>query len=355
MSDYPLAIEWKGDHGGALHLLDQTELPGRELVLECRDVETVWEAIKMLRVRGAPAIGVSAAYGLVIGVRQHQPTTAPEAQRVVKEVADYLRGSRPTAVNLFWAMDRMTALADKALVDWSGLENLLVRLLTEAHAIREEDRQMCIAIGKHGMSLLPEGAGVLTHCNTGALATADFGTALSVLFHAHAGGNPIHVWVDETRPLLQGSRLTAWELMARGVPCTLICDNMAGVVMKQGKVQAAIVGADRIAANGDAANKIGTYTVALLCAAHKIPFYVAAPSTTFDFALADGSGIPIEERKPEEVAAPFGRVTSPPGVAVYNPAFDVTPAELITAFVTEKGVLRAPYADSLKTLRENAG
>jgi methylthioribose-1-phosphate isomerase len=221
-------------------------------------------------------------------------------------------------------------------------------LLDEAIAIFDEDRTMCEAIGKFGADLLQEGAGVLTHCNAGALATSDYGTALSVFFHAHNAGKKIHAWVDETRPLLQGSRLTAWELMQRGVPATLMCDNMAAMVMRQGKIQAAVVGADRIAANGDTANKIGTYGVAVLAKAHGIPFYVAAPSSTFDFAIAGGDQIPIEIRDAREVTQGMGRQTAPDGVDVYNPAFDVTPAELIAAFITEKGVIRPPFSENLR-------
>ena len=347
----PLAIEWVGGVDGCLRLIDQTLLPTELKYLDCRDAETVWEAIKMLRVRGAPAIGIAAAMGLVLGIR-NSPDAA-SLQVGIKEVADHLRTSRPTAVNLFWALDRMQAKA-ATLSDRSSSE-IVSGLLTEAQAIRDEDLAMCAAIGRFGAELVADGSGVLTHCNAGALATSDFGTALSVLFHAHAGGKRITAFVDETRPLLQGSRLTAWELRERGVPATLICDNMAALVMRQGKVQCVVVGADRIAANGDTANKIGTYGVAVLARAHEIPFYVAAPTSTFDFALAGGEEIPIEIRDPREVTHGFGKRTAPEDVEVYNPAFDVTPAELVAAFITDRGIIRPPYVENLsKTLRGGA-
>jgi methylthioribose-1-phosphate isomerase len=326
-----------------LKLLDQTVLPTEIRWLECRRVDQVWEAIKMLRVRGAPAIGIAAAFGTILGV-QHSPDIQSLTSDFRKAV-DELRTSRPTAVNLFWALDRMSAKLAK--IDVSDLGAVKAALLGEAEAIRLEDRTMCEAIGFHGAALVPKDAGVLTHCNAGALATADFGTALSVIFHAHAQGKIAQAFVDETRPLLQGSRLTAWELQQRGVPATLLCDNMAGLVMRQKKIDLVVVGADRIAANGDAANKVGTYSVAVLANHHGIPFYVAAPSSTFDLSLPDGSHIPIEERNPQEITHSFGKQTAPDGVAVYNPAFDVTPAELITGIITEKGVLRPPFLWSI--------
>ncbi|MGL5094267.1 MAG: S-methyl-5-thioribose-1-phosphate isomerase [Planctomycetia bacterium] len=338
-----------GGADGHLRLVDQTKLPTELVHLDCVDPPRVWEAIRELRVRGAPAIGIAAAYGVVLGARKaaDHATDAPAFATAVRQTADYLRSSRPTAGNLFWALDRMGRALDRLTAAAAGPAESVAALLAEAHAIRAEDRAMCIAIGRHGAELMPIGAGVLTHCNTGALATADFGTALSVIFHAHAAGRNIHAYVDETRPLLQGSRLTAWELKQRGVPATLICDNMAALVMREKKVQAVIVGADRIAANGDTANKIGTYGVAVAAKAHGVPFYVAAPGSTFDLTLADGTGIPIEERNPREITHGFGRQTAPDDVAVYNPAFDVTPGELVTAFVTERGVLRPPFRESL--------
>jgi methylthioribose-1-phosphate isomerase len=325
----PRSVEWVGTESGFLRLLDQTLLPGEVSHRDCRTVEEVWESIRSLRVRGAPAIGCAAAYGVVVGVQNR-----PDVDRL-REVTTYLRTSRPTAVNLFWALDRM----DRVVRNGSS-SRLLGALLNEAHAIRNEDARTCRAIGQAGAELIKDGMGVLTHCNTGGLATAEYGTALSVLFTAHDQGRRIHVFADETRPLLQGARLTAWELIRHGVPVTLICDSMAAQVMREGRVQLVIVGADRIAANGDTANKIGTYGVAVLARAHGIPFYVAAPASTFDLELTSGGAIPIEQRAAQEVTHGFGRATAPEGVAVYNPAFDVTPAELISGLITEKGIIR---------------
>ena len=332
-------VGWVGDPAsGHLRLIDQTLLPTEFIEINCHDVPTVWEAIKLLRVRGAPAIGVAAAYGAVLGARSQGLAHVDHVHQALRESTAHLRTSRPTAVNLFWALDRMDATAAAAGI--KSAVALLDRLLAEAHAIAEEDRAMCRAIGKHGADLVTPGEGILTHCNAGGLATADYGTALAVIFSAQAQGKHVRVFADETRPLLQGARLTAWELQRRGIAVTLICDNMAAQVMKEGKVQKVIVGADRIAANGDTANKIGTYGVALLARAHGIPFYVAAPSSTFDLNIADGSAIPIELRDPHEVTHGFGRQTAPTGVDVYNPAFDVTAAELIAGIITEKGVIR---------------
>ncbi|MBS0207664.1 MAG: S-methyl-5-thioribose-1-phosphate isomerase [Planctomycetes bacterium] len=330
-------LEWIGDAGGFLRLLDQTRLPGEIVAVDCRDVETLFEAIRSLRVRGAPAIGVSAAYGVCLGLQSCAAADAAAAQAAVDRTAARLAESRPTAVNLFWALERMQRRA-RALADLPR-DALLEKLLAEARAIHDEDRRMCHEIGRHGAALLPDGAGVLTHCNAGGLATSEYGTALGVICAAHDAGKRLHVWVDETRPLLQGARLTAWELSQHGVPATLICDSMAAWVMREGRVQAVVVGADRIAANGDTANKIGTYGVALAARAHNIPFYVAAPSSTFDLALADGSAITIEQRAAAEITHGFGRATAPAGMATYNPAFDVTPAELIGAIVCERGVI----------------
>ena len=342
-SAIPLAVEWIGDINGHPRLIDQTLLPSELVYLDCHDVETVWEAIRSLRVRGAPAIGVAAAMGLVVGLGKQ--SDEPALGRRLEYVADYLRTSRPTAVNLFWALDRMERCFDQ--LAGRAPDEIRAGLLAEARLIRDEDAQMCQAIGQHGAGLIEDGWGVLTHCNAGALATSEFGTALSVFYHAQAAGKRIHAYVDETRPLLQGARLTAWELGRHEVPATLICDNMAAVVMRQGKVNAVVVGADRIAANGDTANKIGTYGVAVLAKAHSIPFYVAAPSSTFDFALKTGQEIPIEERDPGEITSWSGRQIAPTDVHVYNPAFDVTPAELVTAFFTEKGVIGPPFEDNL--------
>jgi methylthioribose-1-phosphate isomerase len=344
-------VRWAGDAAtGILHLIDQTRLPTEFAELECRDVPAVWEAIRSLRVRGAPAIGVAAAYGAVLGARSEGIGEAESVRAALRAAAESLRTSRPTAVNLFWALDRMEAVA--AAAPAAGGRELLDRLLDEARRIDAEDRAMCRAIGRHGAELIGPGQGILTHCNAGGLATADYGTALAVIFAAHERGIPLRVFADETRPLLQGARLTAWELDRRGIPVTLICDNMAAQVMREGKIQMVVVGADRIAANGDTANKIGTYGVALLARAHGIPFYVAAPSSTFDLSIPDGSAIPIEQRDPREVTHGFGRQTAPDGVDVYNPAFDVTPAELIAGIITEKGVIRPVNA---RTIREGLG
>ena len=335
----PATLSWHGDAAtGLLRLIDQTQLPVTLVEIDCKTVAQVREAIVSLRVRGAPAIGVSAAYGVVIGMQSTRESAGDEFLCQLGETVESLATSRPTAVNLFWALDRMHAVAN-SVAGLTGGERL-ERLLHEAQQIEREDREMCSAIGRNGAELLADGSGVLTHCNAGGLATAGDGTALSVVYSAVAQGKRIMVYADETRPLLQGARLTAWELKQRDIPVTVITDSMAGWVMKQKRVQAVVTGADRIAANGDAANKIGTYSVALLARAHGIPFYVAAPSSTFDFSLADGETIPIEERDPEEVSKPFGRQTVPDDVAVYNPAFDVTPAELIDAIVTEKGLIR---------------
>ena len=328
----PPTLRWQDDR---LVLLDQTRLPEEIVELKCRSVEDVFGAIRRLCVRGAPAIGCAAAYGVVL---------AGDSPCAANAACDRLAESRPTAVNLFWALNRMRAVITAAS---DHGEDLKTALLNEAHAIETEDRDMCAAMGRHGASLMPVGGGVLTHCNAGALATAGDGTALSVIFAAHRDGRDIHVYADETRPLLQGSRLTAWECRQRGVPVTVLCDNAAAAAMQSGRVQAVITGADRIAANGDAANKIGTYGVACLAARHDIPFYVAAPSSTFDAALATGDAIPIEQRAAEEVTHGFGPATAPDGVDVWNPAFDVTPAELITAIITERGVIEHPTVASV--------
>ena len=330
------SMDWEFGNGFPA-LIDQTRLPTEFVEIDCRDVPAVWEAIKALRVRGAPAIGIAAAYGAVLGARARGQSGADSIRRALGDATAYLRTSRPTAVNLFWALDRMDAVA--AGVNLDDGPALLDRLLSEARQIDDEDRAMCRAIGRHGAQLVQPGHGILTHCNAGGLATADYGTALAVVFAAHESGIPLHVFADETRPLLQGARLTAWELTRRGIPVTLICDSMAAQVMKERKVQLVVVGADRIASNGDAANKIGTYGVAVLAHAHGIPFYVAAPSSTFDLSIPDGSAIQIEQRDPREITHGFGRQTAPEGVGVYNPAFDVTPAELITAIITEKGII----------------
>jgi methylthioribose-1-phosphate isomerase len=339
-------LRWVGGVDGCLQLIDQTRLPTEFVQIECRDVETVWEAIKTLRVRGAPAIGVAAAYGVCVGLQPFAAGSQDEFFERLGEVVKYLASSRPTAVNLFWALERMRQFALKRR-GRKAPAALLADLVGEARVIHEEDRQMCRAIGEHGAALLADGQGVLTHCNAGGLATSDYGTALAVVFSAVESGKRIHVYADETRPLLQGARLTAWELQQRGIPATLICDNMAAQVMREGRVQAVVTGADRIAANGDTANKIGTYGVALLAAAHGIPFYVAAPTSTFDLAIASGDEIPIEQRDSREITHGFGRQTAPDGIGVYNPAFDVTPARLIQALICERGVIQPVTKDQI--------
>lgn len=336
------SLTWIGEQDGHLQMLDQTLLPRELKYIDCRDLESVWEAIKMLRVRGAPAIGIAAAYGFVIGLQNCDS----DLRKKSSDVADYLATSRPTAVNLFWALNRMRDKFNSLEADLDANE-IRFEMLQEAKRIHQEDRDMCHAIGRNGASLLNDVSGVLTHCNAGGLATAEYGTALSLFFTAQDQGNDLHVYVDETRPLLQGARLTAWELMQRGIEATLICDSMAAQVMKEGRVQAVVTGADRIAANGDSANKIGTYSIAVLAKAHNIPFYIAAPSSTFDLTLINGDQIPIEERKSDEITHGFGKQTAPEGVAVYNPAFDVTPAELITAIITERGVIDPVSLESI--------
>jgi methylthioribose-1-phosphate isomerase len=331
-------LEWVGETDGTLRLLDQTLLPCETKTLDCQSVEQVVEAIRTLRVRGAPAIGVAAAYGVVIGARETANAERPKFDERLQAVVQQLAASRPTAVNLFWALDRQRRLAER--MPAATPRDVLAALLAEARVIEAEDRAMCAAIGRYGAELLNAGDAVLTHCNAGALATAGDGTALAVIYAAAANGKKIRVFADETRPLLQGARLTAWELSQRGIPVTVICDSMAATVMRQRKVQAVIVGADRIAANGDTANKIGTYSVACLAKTHGIPFYVAAPSSTFDLSLSNGDLIPIEERSAAEITHGFGRQTAPDGIDVYNPAFDITPAELITAIITERGVIQ---------------
>jgi methylthioribose-1-phosphate isomerase len=346
------AVKWIGETDGVLELIDQRRLPSEFVKLKVRSVEQLHEAIRTLAVRGAPAIGVAAAYGSVLALQWL--TGRPSLQEALDQVlraCDYLASSRPTAVNLFWALDRIRAkLRGVAEEPQVTVQRLGAAILAEANAIYREDVEMCRRIGENGERLIHNGFGVLTHCNAGALATAGQGTALSVLFEAHKKGKRFEVFADETRPLLQGSRLTAWELQQAGIKVTVICDNMAGFLMKQGKIHAVITGADRVAANGDAANKIGTYSVSVLAKHHGIPFYIAAPSSTFDLSIESGAEIPIEQRDPDEVTRFAGVQTTPNGVAVYNPAFDVTEAKLITAIITEKGVIESPNAQRLREL-----
>ncbi|MEO1994956.1 MAG: S-methyl-5-thioribose-1-phosphate isomerase [Planctomycetaceae bacterium] len=341
-------LRWCGDTDGTLKLIDQTRLPMETVEIDCVCVEDVWQAIRRLSVRGAPAIGVSAAYGVVLGVQQSTLKTRADFDARLDEVIDYLASSRPTAVNLFWALERMRSVASGA--PRAGVAEVHQLLLTAAQQIELEDRQMCHDIGQHGAQLLEGVHGVLTHCNAGGLATAGEGTALSVIFAAAAANPELHVYADETRPLLQGARLTSWELQQRDISVTVICDSAAGWVMQQGRVQAIVTGADRIAANGDTANKIGTYSVAMLARSHNIPFYVAAPSSTFDLSLSSGTDIPLEQRPPEEICQGFGLQTVPSGVDVFNPAFDVTPADLIQALITERGLIQPVNADSIQSV-----
>ena len=348
-------LRWIGGIEGFLELIDQRRLPAEFAQLKCRDIEQLYDAINTLALRGAPAIGVSAAYGLVLGLQKL--SDAYDLEKGLKALTDsceYLASTRPTAVNLFWALDRVRQKAEEFVERQSGanLESLREVILAEANSIYQEDVDMCRQIGVNGEKFIKDGSGILTHCNAGALATAGQGTALSVMFEAHKKGKKFTVYVDETRPLLQGARLTAWELKQAGIDLALICDNMAGWLMKQGHISAVITGADRIAANGDTANKIGTYSLSILARQHGIPFYIAAPSSTFDLNIKSGDEIPIEQRAGEEVTT-FGRTRiAPDDVKVYNPAFDVTDASNITAIITEKGVIEKPSTDSIsKVLR----
>lgn len=344
----PKTIEWVGGLDGHVALIEQTRLPGELVILDVGDVEKMWDAIRRLAVRGAPAIGVGAAMGAVLGVRDFQGADCAAFLAQLDKVCQYLGTARPTAVNLTWALGRLQAKARAATT--ASVGELKQLLLDEAKLIRDEDEAMCRAIGQHGESLVAEGAGVLTHCNAGSLATAYYGTALAPLYSAHEKGRIFRVFADETRPLLQGARLTAWELQQAGIDVMLLCDSMAGALMKAGKVTLVITGADRIAANGDTANKIGTYSVALLARAHSIPFYVAAPSSTFDLSIPDGSHIPIEERGADEIRRGFGTLTSPNDVPCYSPAFDVTPAELIRGIVTERGMIEPVNTAAIRGL-----
>jgi methylthioribose-1-phosphate isomerase len=346
------AVKWIGGTDGVLEVIDQRRLPTELVKLKVRSAEQLHEALRTLTVRGAPAIGVAAAYGPVLALQwlTGRPSV-PEALDTVLKACDYLASSRPTAVNLFWALDRLRATARAVAEEPQATAPRLAQaILTEANAIYQEDIEMCRRIGANGERFIRDGFGVLTHCNAGALATAGQGTALSVLYEAQKKGRQFEVYADETRPLLQGSRLTAWELQQAGIKATVICDNMAGFLMKQGKIHVVMTGADRIAANGDTANKIGTYSLSVLARHHGIPFYIAAPSSTFDLKIESGAQIPIEQRNPEEVMRCAGVQTTPNGIAVYNPAFDVTEAGNITAIITEKGVIESPNAKRIRAL-----
>ncbi len=343
-------VSWED---GAVVLLEQTLLPGRLEFLACRDVPALCDAIVRLAVRGAPAIGVAAAWGMALSwdISLRQGMAAGPALKRLRADHAVLAATRPTAVNLFWALDRQLDLAEAAVAGGAQVAAVAGALVAEAARIHDEDVALCRSIGAAGAELLPDGATILTHCNAGGLATSGYGTALGVVFAAAEAGKRPRVYADETRPLLQGSRLTAWELACRDIPVTLLCEGAAASLLREGGIDAVITGADRIAGNGDTANKIGTYPLAVMAREHGVPFYVAAPFSTFDFAADDGSAIVVEQRNPAEVLEYAGIPVAPTGVGAWNPAFDVTPAALIAAFITEKGVLRPPYPHSLAVLR----
>lgn len=338
-------IEWRGDR---VRLLDQRSLPEKIRYLDCRDAFSVARAIRTMAIRGAPAIGVAAAMGIALAAKRPSPIYPETFRKQLEKVCQEMRQTRPTAVNLFWAVDRMKRILDQIHV--YGIEKTKAELVEEALRIYKEDVEINKKIGGYGKRLIKNGDGVLTHCNAGALATAGYGTALGVLYAAWAEGKRFHVYVDETRPMLQGARLTAWELSQTKIPGTVLTDSMSGWLMKQGRIDLVLVGADRIARNGDTANKIGTYSLAVLASHHHIPFYVAAPTSTLDLQLASGEEIPIEERAGEEVSHIGGRRMAPKGIRIFNPAFDVTPHSLIQAIITEKGILRKPFNKNFKKI-----
>jgi len=342
-------IEWKGDR---VRILDQRRLPLEVRYLDYRSASSVAEAIRTMAIRGAPAIGVAAAMGIALAGKKTRSSHPRVFSRVIKKVCQEMRGTRPTAVNLFWAVDRMEKLLGRVEID--GVEETKKRLAREALQILEADIEVNRRIGRYGRELIKEGDGVLTHCNAGALATGGFGTALGVIYAARDQGKKFRVFVDETRPMLQGCRLTAWELVQEKIPATLITDNMAGVLMRKGMVDLVVVGADRIARNGDTANKIGTYGLAVLAKSHRIPFYVAAPTSTLDLSLVSGEEIPIEERNIAEVTHFRGHLIAPKGMEAFNPAFDVTPHSLIHGIITEKGIIRKPFERNLKRIVTNS-
>jgi len=345
LKSVPRAIEWTN---GELFLLDQTQLPLTVVMEKQETVEQVWASIYALKVRGAPAIGIAAAYGLCVAVKNHQDKTLAQFMSFLEDRADYLDSSRPTAVNLGWAMRRMVSFAKST--DVKTATDLYALLAEEAVKIHEEDKALCRGMGVNGVELIKPGMGVLTHCNAGSLATSELGTATAPMYLAHNNGVSFRVYADETRPLLQGARLTAWELQNAGLDVTLITDNMAAHLMSQGLIDLVITGTDRVAANGDVANKIGTLGVAILARYYGIPFYVACPSSTIDLKSATGADIPIEERDPTEVTEFGARRTAPKGIKVRNPAFDITPHDLVTGLITEKQIVTAPYIDNLEAL-----
>ena len=340
-------IEWKDD---AVVMVDQRKLPGTEVYVTCKTAKDVAKAIKTMVIRGAPAIGVAAAMGIALGMKRSTATGTKQFVTEFQRVCDLMAATRPTAVNLFWAIERMKRTLSDAAQRGLSVAELKVRLEDEARAIHDEDVESCRTMGAHGASLVPDSARILTHCNAGALATAGYGTALGVIRAAAEQGKRIAVLADETRPFLQGARLTAWELVKDGIDTTVITDNMAGAMMRMQQVDLVVVGADRIAANGDVANKIGTYSVAVLAKEHGIPFYVAAPLSTIDLETPDGSRIPIEERNDREVTHIGASRLTPEGARIRNPAFDVTPAKYVSAIITERGIARAPYEESLAQL-----
>lgn len=344
-------IEWIGEIDGRIKLIDQTLLPNELKYVYCDDKESIFHAIKTLMVRGAPAIGIAAAMGTVVGIKNSKSEDFESFFREMKEVTSCLGSSRPTAVNLFWGLKRMEDTAQKN--SHKPVSEIKRILLNEAKTILEEDKAICRKIGENGESLLEDGSCVITHCNAGGLATGDYGTALAIMFAAAENGKKISVYADETRPLLQGSRLTAWELKNAGIDVTLICDNMAAHTMKRKKIDCVIVGADRIAANGDTANKIGTYSLSIIAKEHNVPFYVAAPASTFDLSIASGDEIQIEERNPDEVTKIAGNKIAPDEIKVFNPAFDVTPASNITAIITERGVINSPNKEKIENVIGN--
>jgi len=340
-------LEWTSE---GVRFIDQTRLPREEVYVTCRTYSEVADAIRGMVVRGAPALGVAAAMGVALGIKQSNATDVAALRREFDLIAKTIAGTRPTAVNLFWGIRRIRDKFDS--LSGLGMEKIKAGLVQEAKQMHVEDVACNEAMGRHGATLLPASGGVLTHCNAGALATCGYGTALGVIRAAVDAGKALHVYADETRPFLQGARLTAWELMKDGIPTTVIADNMAGSMMRQGKIQAVVVGADRIAANVDVANKIGTYSVAVLAKEHGIPFYVAAPWSTVDMNTASGDHIPIEQRSHEEITHHGGKHLTPDGVQVENPAFDVTPSKYVTAIITERGILRTPYPESLRKMAE---
>ncbi len=337
-------IAWDGDD---ILMIDQRKLPGREIYVRCKTGNEVAKAITTMVIRGAPAIGVAAAMGLALGARRSTASGTKQFAVDFQRLADTLAATRPTAVNLFWAIERMKQALAAGVQAGEGVVELVARLRREADRIHDDDLESCRAIGRHGATLVPDDARILTHCNAGALATAGYGTALGVVRGAVDAGKRVAVYADETRPFLQGARLTAWELVKDGIPTTVITDNMAAAIMARERVDLVVVGADRIAANGDAANKIGTYGLAIAAHAHGIPFYVAAPWSTIDLATPTGAEIPIEERNAKEVTHMAGTQVTPDGASVRNPSFDVTPHRYITAIVTERGILRPPYIEAL--------